>query len=333
MDADDGQDRFQDDEPTDASAVDVDAIDVLGHEIRLETIEVLADERREAWLPRGLSFSELFDAVDVDDSGKFNYHLDKLRGTYVDEFEGTYVLTNAGFQIAGAIRAGTLGGGDDLERRETLERTCVLCDDQLEGIYEHGYFRLRCDTHGHVFASTLPPAAVRNRDVESIVDLAEARATDNVRRVRAGGCPHCWGQASITAPAAPSDAYVDYHDWDDEPEPRHDEPEPAERDSDQQVIAEASCDDCGMGFWLPVSVLIAEHPAVVAYYHDHDAGADGGYLDLAHVTGSNGIVVDDDPVRIRVDVHAAGAGETLVVTVDETTTVVDQYRRPADDTV
>lgn len=300
--------------------VDAGAFDVLGHEIRLEVLEVLAAERREAWLPHGLSFSELFGAVDVDDSGKFNYHLDQLRGTYVTEFDGEYVLTNAGFEVVGAIRAGTFGG-DDVERRNALDRSCPTCHETLTARYEYGYLTVSCPDHGDVLASTLPPAAVRDRDIDTVVELALARASDNVQRVRAGGCPHCWGRAELHAPAAPSDAYLAAHDY------------PTSEDvAFEQVLAEAHCGDCGMTYWLPVSVIVADHPAVVAYYHEHDEAGDGlDVLDLAHVTGENGRVVDDDPVRIEVDVHIPGAETALVLTVDETTTVLDHRREPPGD--
>jgi hypothetical protein len=298
-------------------SVDAGAFDVLGHEIRLAVLEELAAERREAWLPNGLSFSDLFDAVDVDDSGKFNYHLDQLRGRYVHEWDGTYVLTNAGFEVVGAIRAGTFGG-DDVQRRGDLDRSCPRCDAGLTAVYEYGYLRIKCDEHRDVLASTLPPAAVTDRDIERIVELALTRASDNVRRVRAGGCPHCWGHTELHAPATPSDAYLAAHDY-----PTGDDV------TFEQVLAEGRCEDCGLRFWLPVSILVADHPAVVAYYHEHDAVDDGvDYLDLAHVSGANGRLVDEDPVRIAVDVSVPDADDALVLTVDETTTVLETRRDP-----
>lgn len=309
-----------------------DAFDVVGHEIRLATIEALAERRREAWLPRGLAFADLCDAVGVDDTGKFNYHLGELRGTYVERHDGVYVLTNAGFELAGALRAGTFGAASDLERRERVDQTCHACDDALRAVYEDGYLRLACPTHGPVLAATLPPAAVRGRDVEALVDLARARSAEMVNRVQAGGCPHCWGRAAFTTPAAPSREYLAYHwpdDVDDDAET--DASDGADGHGDEsgpleQVVAEAACDDCGLRFWLPVSVVVADHPAVVAYYHEH--GRQGDALDLPHVDGENGTVVGTDPVRIEVDVHDPGADDALVVTVDGTASVVDTRREP-----
>lgn len=313
----------------------VEAFEVVGHEIRLAIIEALAERRREAWLPKGLGFADLCDAVGVDDTGKFNYHLGELRGTYVEERDGEYVLTNAGFEIAGALRAATFGATDDLSRRERVDQTCHACDDALEAVYEDGYLRLACQTHGPVLATTLPPAAVRGRDVEAVVDLARERSTEKVSRVQAGGCPHCWGRAEFTAPASPSREYLAFHWLDDvdgeaPPESTEGLDEPGADDSGgplEQVVAEAACDDCGLRFWIPVSVVVADHPAVVAYYHEH--GIQGDALDLPHVDGKNGTVVETDPVRIDVDVYVSGADEALVVTVDGTASVVDTRRETA----
>jgi len=309
------------------------AFATLGDETRIAILRALGEA------DGSLGFTDLYDEVDVDDTGQFNYHLGELRGTYVEEHDGEYVLTNAGFELAGALRAGTFGATDDLERRERIDRTCHACDDALEAVYEDGYLRLACPTHGPVLAATLPPAAVRGRDVETVVDLARVHSADIVNRVQAGGCPHCWGRAGFTAPATPSREYLAHH-WPDDADgsapdapadrsERGDDGHPGDESNPlEQVVAEAACDDCGLRFWLPVSVVVADHPAVVAYYHDH--GRQGDALDLPHVDGENGAVVDTDPVRIDVDVHAPGADDALVVTVDGTAEVVSTRSEPAD---
>jgi hypothetical protein len=308
--------------PPDEPVPPADAFEVLGHEIRLATIEALAEERRDSWIPRGLRFSELRAAVGVRDTGKFNYHLDKLRGSFVNQFGEEYVLTNAGFELAGALRAGTFDQTDThVERRTALDRTCPVCDATLEAVYEHGYLRVLCPEHDRILTTTLPPAAVRGREMATVVDLANARTRDQVERVRAGGCPHCWGRSTVRAPAEPSEAYLralsdrtegDPEDCDVEYDPE-----------DDAVLAECACEDCGMTFWLPVSVCVAHHPAVVAYYHDRGVEMDGDYLDMEHATGSNGTVVSEDPVRIEVEIVVGDADEALVLTLDEETAVVE----------
>ncbi|QRV14078.1 helix-turn-helix transcriptional regulator [Haloterrigena salifodinae] len=60
----------------DRTAVDPEeAFRLLGHEIRVQILLALWRASDHA-----LGFSELYDAVDVDDSGQFTYHLSKLEG-------------------------------------------------------------------------------------------------------------------------------------------------------------------------------------------------------------------------------------------------------------
>ena len=315
--------------PPDEPVPPADAFELLGHEIRLATIEALAEERRESWLPQGLGFSELREAVGVRDTGKFNYHLDQLRGSFVNQFGEEYVLTNAGFELAGALRAGTFDQTDgDVERHAELDRTCPICEATLEAVYEHGYLRVRCPEHDRILTTTLPPAAVRGREMATVVDLANARTRDQVERVRAGGCPHCWGRSTVRAPAEPSEAYLRALS---DRSGRDTEEREIEYDHEgDAVLAECACEDCGMTFWLPVSVCVAHHPAVVAYYHDNGIEMDGDYLDMEHATGSNGTVVSEDPIRIEVEVLVGDADEALVLTLDETTEVVERETVPAD---
>lgn len=316
--------------PPEEPAPPADAFELLGHEIRLATIEALAEQRRESWLPRGLRFSELREAVGVRDTGKFNYHLDQLRGSFVTQFGDEYVLTNAGFELAGALRAGTFDQtAGQLERRAELDQTCPICDDPLTALYEHGYLGVRCPEHGRILTTTLPPAAVRGREMATVVALANARTRDQVQRVRAGGCPHCWGRSTVTAPAVPSEEYLRTIVGEEAAEGGDEDTVPEYDPEDDAFLAECSCEDCGMRFWLPVSVCVAHHPAVVAYYHDHGVETGGDYLDMPHATGSNGSLVSEHPVRIEVGVTVADADEALLLTLDEETTVVDTETVPA----
>ncbi|MDF9745462.1 DUF7347 domain-containing protein [Natrinema salsiterrestre] len=68
------------------------AFSLLDHEIRLEILLALLEDWHAVYTePR--SYTELMDAVGMRDSGKFNYHLDKLRGVYVRQVEDGYVPT------------------------------------------------------------------------------------------------------------------------------------------------------------------------------------------------------------------------------------------------
>lgn len=47
-----------------------------------------------------LTFSQLYERVDIDDSGRFNYHLKRLRDELVERREDGYTLTPLGIYLA-----------------------------------------------------------------------------------------------------------------------------------------------------------------------------------------------------------------------------------------
>ena len=67
----------------------------------LEAFETLADETRLGVLralvraDEPLRFSDLRERVGARDSGRFNYHLDRLVGRFVERRDGRYALTDA----------------------------------------------------------------------------------------------------------------------------------------------------------------------------------------------------------------------------------------------
>lgn len=72
--------------------------DLLSDETRLEIVTAL--DRADA---DGLRFSTLRERVGAADSGRFNYHLRKLRGTLVRKDGDCYVLTPTGVRMAATV--------------------------------------------------------------------------------------------------------------------------------------------------------------------------------------------------------------------------------------
>ena len=95
--------------PTDETRIDqavIDAISALGNRTRLEILLALAiaeRDRREQWLT--LSFTDLYDAVDLDSTSQFSYHLDRLVGPFIAETPDGYRLTYGGDKIVQIGRA------------------------------------------------------------------------------------------------------------------------------------------------------------------------------------------------------------------------------------
>lgn len=296
---------------SDPDGADHEAFDLLGHEIRLAIIERLAEERRASWRASGLEFAELRKAIGVADAGQFNYHLDKLLDTFVEKRDAEYVITTAGLDVAGTVKAGTYDA-DDVSFTVTIESTCTECDDPLEATYERGTLQVQCPEHGLFHGNALPPAAVRDRDPETVVALAQLNARNELARALEGACIHCWGTVDVETPVDPPTEMLDHQE--------------TTADDVEQVVVEFACRDCGTTFWTAASATVVDHPAVVSFYHDHGVNVhDRGYLELPFVDGTNGVVESTDPVRVRIDVELDG--DELHVRIDDTAEVVDHERR------
>lgn len=83
-----------------------DVLSTLGNDTRLRILLELAAVASHDGLGAGLSFSELRDRVDVADSGRFNYHLDKLQERFVTKEEDQYLARYPGLAIIAALYAG-----------------------------------------------------------------------------------------------------------------------------------------------------------------------------------------------------------------------------------
>lgn len=82
---------------TDATAA-TETFTLLSDETRVGIVRALDESDR---TPR--RFSELRAAVGVRDGGRFNYHLEKLRGRLVEKRDDGYVLTDEGERVASLV--------------------------------------------------------------------------------------------------------------------------------------------------------------------------------------------------------------------------------------
>jgi DNA-binding transcriptional ArsR family regulator len=115
------------------------AFDLLGDETRLAILRVLADRQREAPEDPTLPFTELRRRADVDDSGLFNYHLEKLVGRFVRDTGAGYELGYAGRQVV---------------RSPTVERTEVDAGADADGCPVCGADEEDCNRSIHIHLST-----------------------------------------------------------------------------------------------------------------------------------------------------------------------------------
>jgi hypothetical protein len=284
-----------------------DAFEILGHELRLSIVETLGvRQRANSWTPMPMEFEKLRREVDSRDSGRFNYHLNELLGTYVEQSDDGYILTPAGFEVSSAILRGSYADVSAGPVEGPIDSECPVCAADVTGVYDDGILRIRCPEHGDVFSNTVPPAVAIGRDIDAIHIAAERDVRRTVEQARDGICPECFGRIDVTIPAGGTG---------------HEEPAPVGADS-EDILARFECQRCQLSFDAEVHWLPLDHPAVVAFYYDH--GIDIRPRNHVDFDGISHAIVSEDPLRVRVKFTADD--ERLEVTIDGDGTVVETER-------
>jgi transposase-like protein/DNA-binding transcriptional ArsR family regulator len=313
-----------------------DAFKLLSDEIRLAILLALWEVYDPHAENNAVSFSQLFDRVGVRDSGNFSYHLNKLIGHYVEETDDGYRLRNSGLKIVRAVIAGS-----GLEKRRLppteIPRSCYHCGAPVELSYEdERLYQICTECEGNlgpestektptgtlVVYDDFNPAGLAHRTPEEVFVAGTIEYSQGVKLLIRGACPECSG------PIQESLEICDSHDA------------PAGelcpncgtsmRGGSNEARVSYVCSVCKHSASYPAWVAIYDHPAVVAFYHEH--GCDMTYgLDDPEVCGrlfdrlkKEQTVVSKDPVRIRVTVTCDGA--ELYLTLDGDLTVVEMAR-------
>ena len=140
---DDAEDR-----PATAPA---DAFGALSDPLRIDVLQALATHHRETGTAAPLGFADLRRQVGVYDYGRFRYHLEQLRGKFVERADEGYRLTYAGVEVVAAILMGayteelTIGP-------EELDSECLACGEPAVATYENGICRVVALTNTRFFS-------------------------------------------------------------------------------------------------------------------------------------------------------------------------------------
>lgn len=306
----------------------VKAFELLSHEVRLSILLALWEKYDPDETNQAVSFSELYDSVEVSDSGNFTFHLDKLTDHFVEKTDDGYELRNAGYKIVQAVI-----GGAGLEER-TLPPTeiamdCYRCGATVELTYQNERLYLMCTAcEGNVGAtSTTPsptgtiaahsfnPAGLTNRTPGEVFVAGTIELFKNIELCIRGVCPRCSG---------PVDSSIHICD-------RH-EPTPNEAcpncGTPHEVRVRYVCSACKHRETYPAQAAVHGHPAIIAFCNEH--GIERTFdLDNPEACGrlwsgplqKEHTLVSKDPVRVRISL--AGDGESLHLTLDEALDVVD----------
>ncbi|AUX08844.1 HTH domain protein [Halalkaliarchaeum desulfuricum] len=286
-----------------------------------EAFTALADDNRIAilralWEADGheASFSQLRDAVGMRDSGQFNYHLDKLVGTFVAKTETGYELTEAGTWVNGAIERGSYTLEGSLEPI-TLDHPCRTCGDTRTLYYEGETVRIECETCPVKSQFALPPSVLIDVGRDEIPEVAGRYLRSMFQHLDNSFCWYCDGRVEVTVEPA----------VDPDEEPPEDAPDGLFEQVVDFPVVRYDCRRCGASPVGGLSQSLLDHPAVVAFHSEQDKTIDGHEIwEYAAIDTDRARIRSRDPFQAVVTYREDG--ETLSVVVDDSLSVVDVDR-------
>lgn len=291
-----------------------------------EVFTLLSDDNRIAilralWDSEGaMTFSELHDAVDIRDSGQFNYHLDKLVGQFVTKGDDGYALTAAGAQINGAIEAGSYTTSGSMEPI-TLDSPCPTCGGTRTFYYEDERASVECSSCDIQAQFSVPPSAFVDCDRAEIPAVAGRYLRTIIERLDDGFCSQCDGPVERSVYRL-SDTSM----W----ESTEETPEDVTGDPHDTPLVEYECLQCGMEPTSGLTFSLLSSPEVISFYHDRGIDIrEHSIWEFATFGMEYERVRSDDPFRASSTFTADG--DELTVVVDENLAVVDSTVTPAEE--
>lgn len=263
------------------------AFALVGDETRVAILEALwhVDDQP-------AEFTTLYELTEVDNSSRFNYHLDQLTGHFVRRRDGGYELRTAGESVVQAVVEGSFNAHPDLDPFETGDE-CTQCGEPLVATYADEKLAIGCPgcgrTHGRY---SFPPGGLINRSEGAILSAFDRRVRHLHCLARDGVCPECSGRMR-TRIVRGGDCCLD-----------------------TDLRAEYACEQCRHTLCSPLGLVLLDESAVVAFYRDHgvDLGATPYWrLDWC-VSDDHTTVRATDPWEVAVSI--AHDGDTLGVTPD-----------------
>ncbi|MFB6354388.1 MAG: ArsR family transcriptional regulator [Halobacteriales archaeon] len=275
-----------------------DAFALVGEERRLAILEAL-------WrLETPARFTDVREAVGVDDSAHFNYHLGKLTGTFVRKTDDGYELRTAGHRVVQAVLAGSFT--EHPEQPIAIDDDCTICGGPLSARYADEMLTIECAACGHGHGEyPFPPGGLHDRTDAEVLEAFDQRVRHLHCLAKDGVCPECNGRMETVI----------------------------ERGEEcclgVSLRADHVCQQCGHELCSAVGLGLLDHSAVASFYADHGVSlSDTPYWQLRWCVDDAPVtVLDDDPWRLRVDLSVDD--ETLQVVVDGDLAVVGTSREQA----
>jgi DNA-binding transcriptional ArsR family regulator len=291
------------------------AFSLLGNETRLRVIQSLGDLSAPGEFST-ISFSRLYEASDVADSGTFNYHLQKLTDQFVLSTEEGYRLSLQGINVYRGLRAGIFETGqqgvvgDVAGVRVATDLPCLACDSPLEVWVADGRLHLGCEPCGHVDMRYPVPAggleraaeAIRSEDGTTAHAVLRERVVADYISMLMGFCPYCSGETSVMLTTDTSEL-----------------PEPS--DVRLGFVVRLTCEYCHWYMHGNLGMCLRNHPVVVPFLQQR--GLEPFRQEVGRVCDIEVDVASESPWRLAASV--AVDGERLVVELDESLRALDSW--------
>lgn len=276
------------------------AFELIGHDIRASIIRTLQEEYHDG--TRELSYSDLKSRVGVPDSGRFNYHLQKLVGHFVEQVDGAYHLSYPGRKAASAIAGGTYNEQAELEP-QSVDGTCFSCGaESLVLTYNDARFEISCtECVSSIVHMPFPPGAVASYEEDSLKAAFDRWARSWNRLSSTGVCPECGSRMEGGFTEEHGDPTI----------------------GNVTVRYSLDCTQCWMNGFLPIGCLLLEHPVVVSFYWDRGQDVRSSFIWEFEWALSNEYQdvkkTEEDRVEIRIPVQ----NDELRITVNDSFDIVN----------
>lgn len=269
-----------------------DAFALLSDETRVAILHAVWDATETP-----IAFSAIREEVGGPDSGHFNYHIDQLRGHYLDRTDGGYDLTQAGREVVRAVLAGTLTEQPEVEPA-SIDAECTDCGQGLVARYDE-YGHVECPDCGvTVMWNEFPPAGLEGRDAAELARALDRWTQRRFHLAMDGVCPSCAAPVETTRAGPPE---LDGED----------------------IASLHRCSNCRYEARVPLFGHVLEHPALISFLYDR--GIDittQPFWRLREIARNfEQTVLTEEPWRVALEVRAEG--ESLVLRLDERFDVID----------
>lgn len=277
---------------TDHTRAPEDVFALLGNETRVNILRALWDAPESR-----MAFSDLYDSVELNDTGQFNYHLGKLTGTFVKKTDEGYELSFAGEQVIGAVLSGVYTETRNIDPID-IDDPCHYCGGQLRAHYSDEFVRIECDDcEMFVTNFDVPPGILDGRDRADLPFVFNQWIKSKFIQMLSGFCPACIGPITTTIDSDPDEPF-------------------------RTVSVEHRCTRCGNTGASHIGAAFIDHPALVQFHDEHDIDLRTTPLwQVEWLFEDHATIVSDDPLRIRVT--ATIDGDTLSLLVDDDLTVIE----------